>query len=397
MNEQVVTKKRKKKQKTQRPYDFSKHSKRHVALQIAYLGWDYHGFTVQDTVQKTIEAALFPALMNSRLIESRETSNYHRCGRTDKGVSAFGQVISITLRSSLCCGKGLMRPGETVVTIGRQCDCGKDCDEKKELLYASMINRSLPPDIRVIAWAPVSVGFSARFDCTSRTYHYTFPAPEGRLNFEAMSEAALKLTGSHDFRNFCRPDRMRTNQTFIREVKSCLVKKLPQTDPDSPPFAQFEIVGSSFLWHQVRCLMTVLMAIGRNEEKVEVVEKMLDPEQVPEKPAYAMAADFPLSLIECKFENKGLDWIEDTEEIIKIADHLEKMWSVYAVQTRMLGELITSLRSRSSTNDQAWTGCWRSFLPPGQPKNPRSLLEGFLKRPSNNDWDEVPAKKSHIE
>ena len=26
------------------------------------------------------------------LIVFRETSNYHRCGRTDKGVSAFGQV-----------------------------------------------------------------------------------------------------------------------------------------------------------------------------------------------------------------------------------------------------------------------------------------------------------------
>jgi len=47
---------------------------------------------VQEDTEKTIEAALFDALMKTRLIESRATSNYHRCGRTDKGVSAFSQV-----------------------------------------------------------------------------------------------------------------------------------------------------------------------------------------------------------------------------------------------------------------------------------------------------------------
>lgn len=29
--------------KIQRPFDFSKHNVRHVALKIAYLGWDYQG------------------------------------------------------------------------------------------------------------------------------------------------------------------------------------------------------------------------------------------------------------------------------------------------------------------------------------------------------------------
>jgi len=50
------------------------------------------GFAVQEDTEKTIEAALFDALLKTRLIESRATSNYHRCGRTDKGVSAFSQV-----------------------------------------------------------------------------------------------------------------------------------------------------------------------------------------------------------------------------------------------------------------------------------------------------------------
>jgi tRNA pseudouridine38/39 synthase len=61
-------------------------------LHVAYTGWDYSGFVVQEHTQKTIEAELFRALEKTRLVENRETSNYHRCGRTDKGVSSFGQV-----------------------------------------------------------------------------------------------------------------------------------------------------------------------------------------------------------------------------------------------------------------------------------------------------------------
>ena len=57
------------------------------------------GLAVQEDTEKTIEAVLFDALLKTRLIESRATANYHRCGRTDKGVSAFSQV---TFATALC-------------------------------------------------------------------------------------------------------------------------------------------------------------------------------------------------------------------------------------------------------------------------------------------------------
>lgn len=84
--------------KAKRAFDFSAHGRRHVALKIAYLGWGYQGFASQENTNNTIEEKLFEALTKTRLIESRQTSNYHRCGRTDKGVSAFGQVRTPTLQ-----------------------------------------------------------------------------------------------------------------------------------------------------------------------------------------------------------------------------------------------------------------------------------------------------------
>ena len=68
----------KKSQRKIRPFDSTFYKKRHVLLHIAYFGWNYHGFAVQETSGKTIESELFRALLTTRLIESRETSNYHR-------------------------------------------------------------------------------------------------------------------------------------------------------------------------------------------------------------------------------------------------------------------------------------------------------------------------------
>lgn len=153
-------------------------------LKFYYLGWDYQGFATQETTTNTIEHHLFLALKKSCLIESRETSNYHRCGRTDKGVSAFSQVISLDVRSRLA----------------------EDQDEKleDELQYCKILNRLLPKNIRCIAWSPAVSELSARFDCKWRIYKYYFP--RGNLNLKKMDKAVKFTIGLHDFRNLCKMD-----------------------------------------------------------------------------------------------------------------------------------------------------------------------------------------------
>ena len=42
--------------------------------------------------------------------------------------------------------------------------------EVTEIDYCGVLNRVLPPDIRALAWAPVTEDFSARFSCSDRTY-----------------------------------------------------------------------------------------------------------------------------------------------------------------------------------------------------------------------------------
>lgn len=178
-------------------YNFNRRChKRHILLKFYYLGWDYHGFTVQQDNTDTIEHHIFAALLKSCCIESRESANYHRCGRTDKGVSSFSQVISLDVRS-------ILKP-EKQDTLS------------DELPYCKILNRLLPSDIRCIAWYPVSSSFSARFDCKYRRYKYFFP--RGNLDIDAMDKAAKYVIGNHDFRNFCKMDVANGVTKFKRTV-----------------------------------------------------------------------------------------------------------------------------------------------------------------------------------
>eukprot|EP00960_Hanusia_phi_P015938 470113-Hanusia_phi.AAC.2 len=97
------------KERSARKFDFSKHASRHIALEISYLGWDFKGFASQEDTNETIEGQLFAALTKACLIPSRAASSYSRCARTDKGVSAVGQVVALRVRSKLG-GPGIIAP-----------------------------------------------------------------------------------------------------------------------------------------------------------------------------------------------------------------------------------------------------------------------------------------------
>ncbi|NXJ71058.1 PUS3 synthase, partial [Rostratula benghalensis] len=330
------------KKRQQRPFNFGAYGRRHVALKIAYLGWGYQGFASQENTSNTIEEKLFEALKKTRLVDDRQTSNYHRCGRTDKGVSAFGQVISLHLRSNLAEGKNL----------SGQDSKGKSAGEE-ELRYTHILNRVLPPDIRALAWAPVEPDFSARFSCLKRTYRYFFPC--ANLDVALMDAAAQRYVGSHDFRNLCKMDVANGVVNFQRTILSAgvtWVERGGETGPQDPfRLCQFEVTGQAFLYHQVRCMMAILFLIGQRMERPEIINELLDVEKNPQKPQYSMAVEFPLVLYDCAFEN--LQWLYDPEVQEFNVTHLQQLWANHAVKTQVLRDMLGGLDAAPVANRQS--------------------------------------------
>ncbi|KAI8433362.1 hypothetical protein MSG28_015403 [Choristoneura fumiferana] len=297
---------------------------RRVLLHFLYFGWDYQGLAVQEDTSETIEHHLFLALRKSCLIEKRETSQYHRCGRTDKGVSSFGQVISISLRST-------QNP--------------EDSDLSKEIPYCKILNRLLPKDIRAVAWMPIpddKPEYSARFDCKKRQYKYYFP--RGSLDVAAMRAACSHLIGSHDFRHLCKMDVGNGVTQFVREIISAEV--LPVDGDGESPYKMYYLLieGNAFLWHQIRCIMGVLILIGQGKESPDIVKELLDIEKYPRKPQYSMALDVPLNLFHCSY---GLEdtqrWIYDKEELRTVITQLQGAWTLYNIKSTMIQDSLRQL------------------------------------------------------
>jgi tRNA pseudouridine38/39 synthase len=228
-----------------------------------------------------VEQALFDALAKTKLVESArdvfKIADYARCGRTDRGVSGLGQIVTLRARSN-----------------------GADKGVDEELDYVALLNRALPNDVRALGWAPVDDALNARFDCEWRQYKYFFEKTDG-LDLGAMREAARAFEGVHDFRNFCRMDAENV-KSFTRNVLECTIN-----DSHDGKLMYINVRGTAFLWHQVRCMASVLFMVGLGHESPAVVTDLLDLELTPRKPQYPMAPEHALLLWRSGYDKARLD------------------------------------------------------------------------------------------
>lgn len=327
-----------------RDIEWEKYSVRHVAFKVVYLGWDFLGLAAQIDTANTIEGCLSDALKKVKLIKSYESCHWSRAGRTDKGVSALGQVISCHVRSNVNAGVGLVSVGSGVK------------DDADELDYVTMLNGCLPPEIRVLGWTPVPLEFDARFSAISRTYKYFFAKEE--LDIAAMQEALSYLVGEHDFRNFCKMDTENV-EYFGRCVLSASlapvaptpvydVLKTHQTgaldDPSSAHWNtmyEFTIMGSAFLWHQIRYMVAVIFMVGRGQERPTIVRDLLDLTKYPAKPVFTMASEIPLILYDVGYF--GLQFEIELNAQRRLVEHFTEYWAERSIKAHMARLVLTSL------------------------------------------------------
>lgn len=284
---------------------------RHISLRFYYNGAGYSGLAenLGSDTDNSVEKVLFAGLAKTHLCLSRDT--YSRCGRTDKGVSSAGQVVAMHLKSNFAQNASWDEAGTQLVADS---DLPKNSVDKirvwvppkkggprvqreiSEYPYDKAINNVLPTTIRILGWCPVSPDFSARFSARTRTYRYFF-VKRANMDIDKMKEGLAMMTGRKDFRNFCKMD-VEKVYNWERLIHSAEIIQC-----DSQDVYYFQILGQAFLWHQIRCMVSVLFLIGRGLEEPNIVEKMLDVETNPGKPAYQLAPELPLVLHHCGFND----------------------------------------------------------------------------------------------
>lgn len=223
-----------------------------LALTVAYDGKPFAGYARQHgqlTVQGSLEEALSVVLR--REVQSAVA------GRTDAGVHALGQVVSVP-------------------AIG---------DEPDDVALVRSLNALVARGIVVREVRHALPGFSARFSAVSREYRYRialgpvpplFLAPvawwvKSPLDVEAMRAAAAMLVGEHDFRSFCVALSAEGKRT-MRRVESI---DLAEEEHLGERCLVVRVLGNAFLHSMVRVIVGTLVEVGAGRREPSWVAEVL--------------------------------------------------------------------------------------------------------------------------
>lgn len=212
-----------------------------LILTLEYDGTPFRGWAAQPGLP-TVEASVRQALAET----FAAADDLAVAGRTDTGVHALGQVVSVDVEGG--------PPPERA---------------------AAALNPRLPDEITVLSAVEAPDGFHARHSARSRSYRYRLftrstPSPFERrrswwlprpLDEDALAFAAAALVGEHDFRAFT-PTQTQ-HEVFVRTVERAeWIRHADHLD--------FEITADSYLRHMVRSLA------GTMAETPEAVPGLLD-------------------------------------------------------------------------------------------------------------------------
>jgi tRNA pseudouridine38-40 synthase len=218
-------------------------------IHLAYRGAPFHGWQSQPnavSVQSTIEQALTTILRTETKITG--------AGRTDTGVNAHMMIAHFDTAEPLASPEGLVRS----------------------------VNSLVGKDIAIYSITPVHDDAHARFDATSRTYHYfthcgkspflyplSWQVP-AHLDYDKMNEAGAMLLGRRDFTSFAKLHTdVKTNICDLTEAHWV-------QSQDNPNNMTFVITADRFLRNMVRAVVGTLVEVGRGKIPPTAVLEILE-------------------------------------------------------------------------------------------------------------------------
>ena len=236
--------------------------KRKYAIIHGYFGQNYSGNTKNPGVH-TVEEELENALFQERFISpcnygDLKKVNWMRASRTDKGVSAIMNVISVKLHKY------------------------PNIDENG---MKEKLNKVLPKDIRVFRIIEVSDHFDSKDNNNNREYHYILPSfllerknednkeikyEEFKPNYEyrlteedknKLKEICKIFLGTKKYHNYTQKVGFSdmSSQRHIIEMSCDDIFDFQDFEA-----VKFKIIGQSFLYNQIRKMIGMIIDLMRN-------------------------------------------------------------------------------------------------------------------------------------
>lgn len=214
-------------------------------LTLEYDGTPYRGWQMNKG-EITVQGKLLEACDK---VFTSKIKEIYGAGRTDAGVHAIAQVAHLEVDTNL-----------------------------KPHQIRMKLNDELPHSINILNVESVPGRFHARHDATARSYVYIISKRRSAffkknvwwikdpLNVNSMRDASKVFPGLKDFRSFGRPTG-KEESTKV-EIKHIAVHELDST-------IMIHIVGSHFLWNQVRRMVGVLVEAGRENISTNQIERMM--------------------------------------------------------------------------------------------------------------------------
>ena len=228
----------------------TKSGRKKLVIELQYLGTAYDGWQPQpnqSSVYDVVAAALHKC--------TGETHGPVVAGRTDKGVHAAHQLISVRTDRSL--------------------------DDHEALVAA--LNETLPKDVRVLSAREGPAAFHATTSVRQKTYSYYLALGDDAgddvawrvegLDLVKMLACTQCFVGTHDYKVFSAGGK--ASGTTVRSIRAVVVEELehvelPFVGRVRGPLVQIAFEGDGFLKHQVRRMVGALVRVGRGELEADL-------------------------------------------------------------------------------------------------------------------------------
>ena len=257
------------------------------ALKFGCNGRGFSGYARQPEL-RTVEGEIIRALQKSKIISNLDGCRFQSASRTDKGVSARGNVVALNT------------------------DFRKD-----EILGA--LNAHLE-DIWFYGLAEVDEEFNPRH-ARKRWYRYFLVDEE--IDIEKIEEAATLFKGEHDFSNFARVE----DKDPRRNIEKIEISK-------EGDLLVFDFRAQSYLWHMIRRIVKALTNYAKREITLEDIRNALDTQ---EKKDLGIAPPEPLILMDVEYD---FDIPGDKMQIKKVKDSIQGLLLEMKIQNTILGQML---------------------------------------------------------